>query len=95
MLKDWASAARARICGRSTRAADGALGSLPGRRATVLAPPAIDGLGISSGFQMQIELLDGSNDFRKLGDATQALVRAARADPRIQFAFTSLRTSNT
>ena len=59
----------------------------------MLAPPAIDGLGISSGFQMQIELLDGSNDFRKLGDATQALIRAARADPRIQFAFTSLRTS--
>jgi HAE1 family hydrophobic/amphiphilic exporter-1 len=92
MLKDWRERGEGEDLRTIRARLTAALGRLPEAGATVLAPPAI-GLGISSGFQMQIELLDGSNDFRKLGDATQALIRAARADPRIQFAFTSLRTS--
>jgi hydrophobic/amphiphilic exporter-1 (mainly G- bacteria), HAE1 family len=59
--------------------------------ARVLVPPPINGLGISSGFQMQVLLVDGSNDFQKMGAVTDALVKAAAADPKIQFAFTSLR----
>ncbi len=57
----------------------------------VLVPPPINGLGLSGGFQMQIQLTDGSNDFHKLAQATDALLRQASADPRIQLAFTSLR----
>jgi HAE1 family hydrophobic/amphiphilic exporter-1 len=76
----------------SVRAAIGdAMARLPDAGARVLTPPAINGLGISSGFQMQLELIDGSNDFSKLGAVTDDLVRAAGKDPRIQFAFTSLR----
>lgn len=59
--------------------------------AKVLVPPPINGLGLSGGFQMQIELTDGSNDFHKLNDATNALLMAATSDPRIMLAFTSLR----
>jgi HAE1 family hydrophobic/amphiphilic exporter-1 len=35
-------------------------------RAQVLLPPAIPGLGLSGGFQMQLMLTDGSNDFKSL-----------------------------
>ena len=57
----------------------------------VLVPPPINGLGLSGGFQMQVQLTDGSNDYHKLFSATDALMKAASADPRIQLAFTSLR----
>ena len=60
--------------------------------AIVLVPPPINGLGLSGGFQMQVELTDGSNDYRKLSTATNALLAAASADPRIRMAITSLRT---
>ena len=62
-----------------------------GVNSKVLVPPPINGLGLSGGFQMQIQLTDGSNDYHKLADATNALLKAATADPRIQLAFTSLR----
>ena len=63
----------------------------PGIEGIVLVPPPINGLGLSGGFQMQVELTDGSGDYEKLNDATQALVAAANADPRILSAFSSLR----
>jgi HAE1 family hydrophobic/amphiphilic exporter-1 len=61
--------------------------------AKVLVPPPINGLGLSGGFQMQVELTDGSADYTKLSEATDALVQAATADPRIMLAFTSLRVN--
>ncbi len=64
---------------------------MPQTSARVLVPPPINGLGLSGGFQMQVELTDGSGDYRKLSQATDALLKAARTDPRIQLAFTSLR----
>jgi HAE1 family hydrophobic/amphiphilic exporter-1 len=65
----------------------------PGIEAIVLVPPPINGLGLSGGFQMQVELTDGSGDYEKLSDATQALVAAANADARILLAFSSLRVN--
>ena len=38
----------------------------------VLIPPPIQGLGISGGFQMQVELTDGSYDFTRLQQAADA-----------------------
>ena len=66
MLKPWHERGHgkdlASICARL--AAE--MAKLPQATARVLVPPAINGLGISSGFQMQLELVDGSNDFNKL-----------------------------
>ena len=59
--------------------------------AVVLIPPPIQGLGVSGGFQMQVELTDGSYDFSRLQQASDALVAAAKADPAIQNAFTPFR----
>lgn len=59
----------------------------------ILLPPPINGLGLSSGFQMQVQLMDGSDDYGKLNRATENLIRAAEKDPRIQQVFTSLRAT--
>ena len=39
----------------------------------VMVPPPIQGLGTSGGFQMQVELQDGSFDYRKLQTATDQI----------------------
>ena len=91
ILNEWSK----RGTGQDLRSIYGRLNAqmrqLPGIEAIVLLPPPINGLGLSGGFQMQVQLTDGSGDYEKLSDATQALVAAANADPRILVAFSSLR----
>lgn len=43
--------------------------------AFVVLPPAIQGLGVSGGFQMQLELKGGSFDFVKLGQMVREMIR--------------------
>lgn len=59
----------------------------------VMVPPAIQGLGTSGGFQMQLELQDGSFDYRKLQSATDELIRYARQQPELQRLMTSFRAA--
>jgi HAE1 family hydrophobic/amphiphilic exporter-1 len=91
-LKDWKERAQT---GQDLRSIYNRLNddmrNMPQTSARVLVPPPINGLGLSGGFQMQVELTDGSSDYRKLSQATEALLKAAQSDPRIQLAFTSLR----
>ncbi len=57
----------------------------------VLVPPAIQGLGQSGGFQMQLELQDGTFDYRKLQAATDQLIRYGNQQPELQKLMTSFR----
>lgn len=59
----------------------------------VMVPPPIQGLGSSGGFQMQLELQDGSFDYRKLQSATDQLIRYASQQPELQRLMTSFRAS--
>jgi HAE1 family hydrophobic/amphiphilic exporter-1 len=59
----------------------------------VLVPPPIQGLGLAGGFQMQIELQDGSFDYRKLQSATDELIRYASMEPEVQTLMTSFRAA--
>ena len=86
-----ASAARARPREASTCTSPEELARIQEASALVLIPPPIQGLGVSGGFQMQVELTDGSYDFARLQEATDALVAAAKAQPAIQTAFTPFR----
>lgn len=61
--------------------------------ANVLLPPAIPGLGLSGGFQMQLQLVDGSNDFKKLEQITEDFLKAARERPEIMAIFTPFRNN--
>jgi HAE1 family hydrophobic/amphiphilic exporter-1 len=62
-------------------------------RTIVLVPPPIQGLGLSGGFQMQIELTDGSADYQRLQAAADRVVAEAQRDPAIRMALTPLRAS--
>jgi HAE1 family hydrophobic/amphiphilic exporter-1 len=62
-------------------------------KSQVLLPPAIPGLGLSGGFQMQLMLTDGSNDYKKLADVTENFLSAARELPEIAAIFTPFRNN--
>jgi hydrophobic/amphiphilic exporter-1 (mainly G- bacteria), HAE1 family len=92
-LQDWSQRGAAQGLPAIYRKLAGELSQIPGVSAQVLPPPPINGLGLSGGFQMQVELTDGSTDYAKLQGATQGLIRAALADPHISAAFTSQRSA--
>jgi HAE1 family hydrophobic/amphiphilic exporter-1 len=58
----------------------------------VLVPPPIQGLGLSGGFQMQVELTNGSFDFVRLQQAADAIVTDARNNVMIRAALTPFRS---
>ena len=59
----------------------------------VMVPPPIQGLGTSGGFQMQVELQDGSFDYKKLQTATETLIQYGNQQPKLQRLMTSFRAS--
>jgi hydrophobic/amphiphilic exporter-1 (mainly G- bacteria), HAE1 family len=59
----------------------------------VLVPPPIQGLGLSGGFQMQVELANGTYDFARLQAVADEIVAQAKASPMIRMALTPLRAS--
>ena len=70
-----------------------ALAGLPDGKPYVLPPPAIQGIGNAGGFQMQLELLGGSNDYAKLGKLTDQITAEAARDPALNNVFTTYRTA--
>jgi HAE1 family hydrophobic/amphiphilic exporter-1 len=93
VLKDWHDRGNGEDLDTIVAHLNAELAAMPEITVNVLVPPPVNGLGASSGFQMQVELLDGSGDFAKLSEATDALVKAASGDARIAYAFTSLRAN--
>jgi HAE1 family hydrophobic/amphiphilic exporter-1 len=91
ILKDWKLRGRGQDLLALFNRLTAEVAVFPEFSARVLPPPPINGLGLSGGFQMQVELTDGSGDLEKLARATDAMIAAATADPRIQLAFTSFR----
>jgi hydrophobic/amphiphilic exporter-1 (mainly G- bacteria), HAE1 family len=59
----------------------------------VVVPPPIQGLGLSGGFQLQVEMTDGSFDYTKLQDATDSLITIGKDRPELQHLLTSFRAS--
>jgi len=57
----------------------------------VLVPPPITGLGLSGGFQMQVNLTDGTFNYKKLQDAAYAVAAEARRNPGVRMALTPFR----
>lgn len=91
VLRDWSERGHGQDLRSIYQALNTRMANLTGGNARVLLPPAISGLGMSGGFQMQIELTDGSNDTNKLDMATRSVLSAASHEPSIFTAFTSLR----
>lgn len=59
----------------------------------VVPPPPIQGLGMSGGFQMQVELQDGTFDYRKLQQVTDQIVSQANHQSALQRVMTSFRSA--
>jgi len=59
----------------------------------VVVPPPIQGLGLSGGFQMQVELQDGSFDYLKLQKITDKLINKSNNLPQLQRLMTSFRAA--
>lgn len=59
----------------------------------VMIPPPIQGLGNAGGFQMQVELQDGSFDYHKLQAATDLLIQYGNEQPSLSHLMTSFRAS--
>jgi HAE1 family hydrophobic/amphiphilic exporter-1 len=66
-----------------------ALNTAPDGRLFVLAPPPIQGIGNAGGLQMQVQLLGGSFDYKRLGDVTEQIVKKADSDSRLQHVLTT------
>jgi HAE1 family hydrophobic/amphiphilic exporter-1 len=90
VLKDWRErpAATAGVAGM-VRALTAALAPIETATTLVVSPPAIQGIGESGGFSMQVELRDGSGDFSKL----RSLARTIVADARSQSGLADLNTT--
>ncbi|WP_026605944.1 efflux RND transporter permease subunit [Methylocapsa acidiphila] len=69
----------------------GELAAITDGKAFVLVPPPIQGIGNAGGFQMQVELLGGSFDYRKLYELTRNMIGAADKDPQLQHVLTTFR----
>jgi HAE1 family hydrophobic/amphiphilic exporter-1 len=57
----------------------------------VIIPPAIQGLGLSGGFQAEVELTDGSFDYQRLQKVTEHLATQSASSPVIDSAITTFR----
>ncbi|HAB18582.1 MAG TPA: efflux RND transporter permease subunit [Verrucomicrobiota bacterium] len=69
------------------------LASIEDARTRLLIPAPIQGLGASSGFQMQIQLTDGSTDYVRLQQVTDQIVREAASTAAVKDVFSAFRAS--
>jgi hydrophobic/amphiphilic exporter-1 (mainly G- bacteria), HAE1 family len=67
------------------------LGQVESARVQVVPPPPIQGIGMSGGFQMQVELTDGSFDYRKLQQVSDLLVSEANTQSGLERVMTTFR----
>lgn len=93
MFKDWSKRGKDESLLALYTKLNAIASNTPEAQVLVMVPPAIQGLGTSGGFQMQLELQDGSFDYQKLQTATDTLIRYANQDPALQRLMTSFRTS--
>ena len=93
MLKDWSARGKGQDLLSIYKSLSARLSRYQDARTMVLVPPPIQGLGLSGGFQMQVELTDGSYDFVRLQHAAEEIVARASADPAIRIVLTPLRAS--
>ncbi len=91
MLKDWSERGKGEDLRSIYAALSRKLANFQDAGTLVLVPPPIQGLGLSGGFQMQVQLTDGTYDFARLQQAAEAVAVAAKKAPAIQAAFTPFR----
>jgi hydrophobic/amphiphilic exporter-1 (mainly G- bacteria), HAE1 family len=93
MLKNWDMRGKGEDLPHIYQNLSAQLNRMQEARTRLLIPPPIQGLGAANGFQMQVELTDGSYDFARLQAITDHMVQEANAAPEIDDAFTAFRAN--
>jgi hydrophobic/amphiphilic exporter-1 (mainly G- bacteria), HAE1 family len=93
MFKDWSERRKGEDLLSIYKDLSARLAKYQDARTMVLVPPPIQGLGLSGGFQMEVELTDGSENYERLQEAADAIVAKASRDPAIRMVLTPLRAS--
>jgi HAE1 family hydrophobic/amphiphilic exporter-1 len=91
MLKPWAERGKAEGLLPMYDSLNKAVAAVQASNNLVLVPPPITGLGLSGGFQMQINLTDGTFNYEKLQNAAYAVAAEARKNPGVRMALTPFR----
>lgn len=91
MLKPWNVRGKKESLLPTYEAINKAARTVPEANVLVAIPSPIPGLGLSGGFQMQLELTDGTFDYKKLQDAAQKLLEELHGNPEIRMAITPFR----
>jgi hydrophobic/amphiphilic exporter-1 (mainly G- bacteria), HAE1 family len=94
VLKDWSErkSASEGLLGMYS-ALNAAVAPIEEASILVVPPPAIQGIGNSGGFSMQVELRDGSGDFSKLQSMTRTIVANGNSQSRLSRLNTTIRAS--
>jgi HAE1 family hydrophobic/amphiphilic exporter-1 len=93
MFKDWSKRGKGEDLRSVHNDLSSRLANYQDAETMVLVPPPIQGLGLSGGFQMQIELTDGSYDFVRLQTVADEIISRSKVSPPIRVALTPLRAS--
>ena len=91
LLKDWGERGKGEELRSIYENLNRKLATFQDAATLVLVPPPIQGLGLSGGFQMQVELTDGTYDFDRLQRAANAITDRAKTNPVIRMALTPFR----
>ncbi len=91
ILKDWSQRGKGEDLRSIYTHLMAGLGRMQDAKGFVLVPPPIQGIGNSSGFTMEVELRDGSFDYRKLQALTEAIVHDASTQSSLQRLNSSFR----
>jgi hydrophobic/amphiphilic exporter-1 (mainly G- bacteria), HAE1 family len=67
---------------------------IPEAATTVIPPPPIQGIGNAGGFNMMIQVKDGSVDFNKLANVTNEIVSDAASQTMVQRIFTTFNATS-
>ena len=93
MFKDWSKRGKGEDLLSIYNDLSTQLAKFQDAKTMVLVPPPIQGLGLSGGFQMQVESANGTYDFARLQAVADEIVSQAKASPVIRMALTPLRAT--
>jgi hydrophobic/amphiphilic exporter-1 (mainly G- bacteria), HAE1 family len=93
ILKDWSERGKAQNLRAMLTGLNKSLGDIDEANILVLPPPPIQGVGNAGGFNMQIELRDGSFDLAKLQSSVDAIVANASSQSSISRVIASFRST--
>lgn len=93
MLEDWKVRGKSEDLRAIYMHLSAALEAFEQASTLLLVPPPITGLGLSGGFQMQVELTGGSFDYTELQRVADAIVEEAKKQPEIAHVLTPFRAN--